>query len=102
MSLLLRLRWSELFERPVVERNRACRPGERQRSTDQGRIRQRLPPPHLISRTIFFAGKRITPHFVVESLLGYAKTFAYGENVALMPAQGFNNQTSFEIADDVL
>jgi hypothetical protein len=47
-------------------------------------------------------GKRITPHFVVESLLGYAKTLAYGENVAMMPAQGLNDQTSFEIADNVL
>jgi hypothetical protein len=36
-------------------------------------------------------GKRVTPHFVVESLLGYAKTLAYGENVAMMPAQGLHN-----------
>jgi hypothetical protein len=57
---------------------------------------------YLTELSKFFPGKCITPHFVVERLLGYAKTLAYGENIAMMPAQGLHNQASFEIADDVL
>src|SRR5450755_1842705 len=52
--------------------------------------------------SISFPRKTVTPHFVVKGLLGYAETLADGDNVAMMPTQGLNDQTSLEIADDVL